>query len=197
MSNVSILTDKLDNLANSIALKSGASIPLTLDQMKAAVDSISTGGGGTIIIEDVPNATGTTLQITTNGSGGGSGSGQTASGTFTGDNGITVQIPCSFEPDLIRIYGDLSGDVSLRGISSLTFIKNDSMYVFSDTSTSSDAVGVPYAVTSGMVGFNDTDASLPHASYANGVLTIDMVSNTSSFRFTSGIEYTYKLSTLP
>lgn len=46
MSNVSISTDKLDNLANSIAMKSGASIPLTLDQMKTAVDSIVTGGGG-------------------------------------------------------------------------------------------------------------------------------------------------------
>lgn len=101
-----------------------------------------------------------------------------------------MQIPCSFEPDLIRVYGDLSGDVSLRGIASLTIIKNDSMSVFSDTSTSSDAVYQTYAVTSGMVGYNDV--SSPHASYANGVLTIDMITNTSSNRFTSGIEYTYK-----
>ena len=133
--------------------------------------------------------------VKTEGTGSGGSSGQSETGTFTGNNGITVQIPCSFEPDLIRVYGDLSGDVSLRGIASLTIIKNDSMSVFSDTTTSSDAVYQSYAVTSGMVGYNDV--SSPHASYANNVLTIDMVTNTSSTRFTSGITYTYKLSTLP
>lgn len=38
------------------------------------VGTASAGGGGTITIEEIPNATGTTLQITTNGSGGGGGS---------------------------------------------------------------------------------------------------------------------------
>ena len=133
--------------------------------------------------------------VKTAGTGSGGSSGQRETGTFTGNNGITVQIPCSFEPDLIRIYADLSGDVSLRGIVSLTFIKNDSMYVFSDTSSSSSDENAMYWVLHDMVGFNDS--SEPHASYANGVLTIDMISNTSAFRFTSGITYTYKLSTLP
>ena len=127
--------------------------------------------------------------------GGGGSSGQSETGTFTGDNGITVQIPCSFEPDLIRVYADLSGAVSLRGIASLTFIKNDSMYVFSDTSSSSSGENAMYWILHDMVGFNDS--SEPHASYANGVLTIDMISNTSAFRFASGVSYTYKFSTLP
>lgn len=122
--------------------------------------------------------------------GGGGSSGQSETGTFTGNNGLTVQIPCSFEPDLIRIYGDLSGDVSLRGIVSLTFVKNDYMSVISDASSSAYDEGLVYDVPFGMVGFNDT--SLPHASYSNGVLTIDMVTSTSSLRFASGIEYTYK-----
>lgn len=126
---------------------------------------------------------------------GGGSSGQSETGTFTGNNGITAQIPCSFEPDLICIYGDLSGAVSLRGIVSLTFIKNDSMYVFSDTSSSSSGENAMYWILHDMVGFNDS--SEPHASYANGVLTIDMISNTSAFRFASGVSYTYKLSTLP
>lgn len=127
--------------------------------------------------------------------GGGGSSEQSETGTFTGNNGITVQIPCSFEPDLIRVYADLSGAVSLRGIASLTFIKNDSMYVFSDTSSSSSDENAMYWILHDMVGFNNS--SEPHASYANGVLTIDMISNTSAFRFASGVSYTYKLSTLP
>ena len=69
---VIVTKSKLDSLAMSISNKSGVAIPLTIAQMKTAVDGISTGSGGSIIIEEIPNATGTTLQITTNGSGGGS-----------------------------------------------------------------------------------------------------------------------------
>lgn len=133
--------------------------------------------------------------VKTAGTGSGGSSGQSETGTFTGDNGITVQIPCSFEPDLIRVYGDLSGDVANRGITSLAIGKDDFMAVFSDTSTSGTSESMAYGVSHGMVGYNDT--SKPHASYSDGVLTIDMVTNTSSYRFTSGVSYTYKLSTLP
>lgn len=122
--------------------------------------------------------------------GGGGGSGQSITGTFTGNGGLSVQIPCSFDPDLIRVYGDLSGDVSLRGIVSLTFVKNDYMSVMGDSSSSAYNENLIYDVPFGMVGFNDT--SLPHASYENGTLTIDMVTSTSSLRFASGITYTYK-----
>lgn len=40
MSKVSITRSKLDNLATSISIKSGATLPLTLDQMIAAVDNM-------------------------------------------------------------------------------------------------------------------------------------------------------------
>lgn len=43
MSKVSITRSKLDSLANTISTKSGAALPLTLDQMDAAVRSISGG----------------------------------------------------------------------------------------------------------------------------------------------------------
>lgn len=132
------------------------------------------------------------------GSGGGSGdssSGQTVTGTFTGDNGITVQIPCSFAPDVIYIYGDLTGDVSYRGINSISIIKNNALYVTSDTSASTTTLNALY-FNSDITGYNESNSSVPHASYSNGVLTVDMVDNTSSNRFTSGITYTYKLSTL-
>jgi hypothetical protein len=45
---VIITKSKIDNLANSISTKSGVSTPMTLTQMKAAVDSIITGDGGVV-----------------------------------------------------------------------------------------------------------------------------------------------------
>lgn len=47
MSKVSITRSLLDDLAMSISAKSGEPVPLTLTEMKDAVDSIQTGGGGT------------------------------------------------------------------------------------------------------------------------------------------------------
>ena len=61
--NVVILKDKLDSLAGAIAAKAGVTLPLTLAQMKTAVDSITTGGG-------TPNLQAKTRTIT-------------AAGTFT------------------------------------------------------------------------------------------------------------------
>lgn len=45
MSKVLITRSKLDGLASTIAAKSGATLPLTIDQMDAAVDGIVVGGG--------------------------------------------------------------------------------------------------------------------------------------------------------
>lgn len=123
---------------------------------------------------------------------GGGTSGQTLTGTFTGDNGITVQISCSFAPDVIYIHGDLSGDVSYRGINSFSIIKDSALYVTSDTSTSATTLSATY-FNSDITGYNESNSSNPHASYSSGVLTIDMVSNTSSYRFMSGATYSYKL----
>ena len=46
MSKVSITRSLLDDLAMSISAKSGEAVPMTLTEMKDAVDSIQTGGGG-------------------------------------------------------------------------------------------------------------------------------------------------------
>ena len=45
MSKVLITRSKLDNLATAIAAKTGATLPLTIDQMQAAVESIQTSSG--------------------------------------------------------------------------------------------------------------------------------------------------------
>ena len=74
---------------------------------------------------------GTKTLGTASGSGSG-GTGQTATGTVTGDGTNILEIPCNFAPDLIYVYGDMSEDVANRGITSLTIIKDTSIYVGAD-----------------------------------------------------------------
>lgn len=124
--------------------------------------------------------------------GGGGVSKQEATGTVTGDGTTTLAIPCSFEPDEVYVYGDLSGDVNLRGIVSVMIIKNDVFYVTNDSSTSA-AQEIGYFIKHNITGYNESDTSNPHAAYANNTLTIDMVTNSSSTRFASSISYSYDL----
>lgn len=122
--------------------------------------------------------------------GGGGGGAQELTGTFTGNGGISVQIPCNFAPNLIYVYGDLSGDITLRGIVTFSLIKDMDIYVVSDTSSSGVSEAVVYG-THGISGYNDS--SNPHATYSNGILTLDNVTNSSSLRFASGVTYNYNL----
>ena len=61
------------------------------------------GGGGTITIEEIPNATGTTLQITTNGSSSGGGSPSATQHTISLEfsDGTDVDIPVYYNDSLI------------------------------------------------------------------------------------------------
>lgn len=122
--------------------------------------------------------------------GGGGGSAQTATGTFTGSGSITQSISCSFAPDLICVHGDLSGDPSLRGVITFAIIKDTSVLVTVDGSTSSYSPTL-HEDTYGIIGYGDV--STPHATYSSGTLTLDMATNSSSTRFASGITYNYKL----
>lgn len=125
---------------------------------------------------------------------GGSSDGQTATGTVTGSGTTMLEIPCSFEPDVIYVYGDMSDDVSNRGVVSLTIIKDTAIYITSDGSQSS-AQESGYVIHD-ITGYNESNTSEAHATYANNVLTVNTVENTSSMRFMSGLSYTYELSTL-
>ena len=114
----------------------------------------------------------------------------TITGTFTGDGTNIAQIACDFEPQEIYIYGDLSGDVSLRGI---VLIKNNTLYVIVDGSQSNNDE-VLSIMEHNIIGYNQSNSSTQtYASYSNNILTIDTVNNTSSTRFASGITYSYKL----
>lgn len=125
---------------------------------------------------------------------GGSSEGQTATGTVTGDGTTILEIPCSFEPDIIYVYGDMSDDVTNRGIVSVGIIKDTILCVSAGSSTSSTE---PYgAVFNNITGYNESDTENVHATYTNGTLTIDTAQNTSSSRFRSGQVYNYELSTI-
>lgn len=122
--------------------------------------------------------------------GGGGGSGQTATGTVSGTGTTTLEISCSFAPDLIYVHGDLTGSASLRGVVKFTIIKDTSITITNDTSTS-NTNEVLYGSATGITGYGDS--STPYAIYSNNVLTLDMVTDSSSTRFTSGVNYSYKL----
>ena len=129
-------------------------------------------------------------QVTGTGAGGGGGGTQTVTGTFVGDGTTTAQISCSFAPDTIYIFGDLSSDPSLRGVVSLTIIKDTEIIVTSDGSQSAVQEAL-FGAMHNITGYGPSDT--PHATYSNGTLTIDMVVNTSQARFASGVTYSYEL----
>ncbi len=273
MSKVSITRSLLDDLAMSISAKSGEAVPLTLTEMKDAVDGIQGGGtprtstdlvvsGATVTapagvyatdasksvasgtagtptatkgtvsnhsISVTPSVTNTTgyitgstktgtavtvsaselasgnKAITENGTNidvvgystvsvnvSGGTSVQTKTGTFTGSNGVSVDISCNFAPDLIYVYGNLSGSTSNRGVISITIVKDTMILQTSDTSSSSANESATYYASSGVAGYVG-NSSYCHATYSNSTLTIATGANTSSNRFTSGITYSYKL----
>ena len=124
-------------------------------------------------------------------SGGGS-SAQTATGTVSGSGSNILQIPCDFAPDLIYVYGDMSDDVANRGIVSMTIVKDTVVYMSVDTS-SSNVDEFANAIHHGIIGYNETDTTTPHASYSDGILSLDTaILNSSSGRWRSGQTYNYK-----
>lgn len=150
------------------------------------IKSITTNG--TYDAED-DNADGYS-SVTVNVPSGGSSS-QTATGTVAGSGTTILEIPCEFEPDLIHVYADLSEDVSLRGITTLTIIKDLVLYQMQDGSSGSASESIN--MLRGITGYNESSTTETHANYSNGILTIDTVSNSAGYRFTQGITYSYKL----
>jgi len=159
-------------------------------------------GGGTAQFDDTSDANATSSDIASGktayvngtkvtGTASGGSSAKTKTGTFSGNNTTSVQISCDFAPDLIYVYGNLTSSSNLRGVISIIIIKDTVIIQTSDTSTSSTNENLALAAhsVSGYV-YNN---SYTHATYSNGTLTINTVSNTSSNRFASGISYSYKL----
>lgn len=137
---------------------------------------------------DLPKTGGGTVRFYENGGGGG---GMTVTGTVVGNGTNVLQIPCEFEPDLIRIQGDLSEDVATRGIVFLTIIKDMDIYYGLDSSTSASITNI-FAIPN-ITGYNESDTSDIHATYSSGTLSVDTVQHSGSKRWPSGITYSYKL----
>ena len=116
---------------------------------------------------------------------------KTKTGTINGNGTITLNISCDFAPDLVYVLGDLSSSNNLRGVKSFTIIKGEEIFVTSDTSTSAANENM-YYIAHGITSYNESETSYPHGSYSNNTLTLNMVTNSSSTRFTSGVTYTYK-----
>ena len=145
-------------------------------------------GGGSLVITDVSNASGTTAEISVSGSGG---SVQTETGTFVGNDANVITIACDFAPDVIYIRGDLTTSASLRGICSVNIIKDTTIYVTADSSTSASDEYLLF-VAHGITGYN-TDTTYPYATYSNGILSVDTVMNSGTARWNSSVTYSYKL----
>jgi len=122
--------------------------------------------------------------------GGGGSSAQTATGTISGSGNNILQIPCDFAPDLIYVYGDMSGSASLRGCVSFTIIKDTYLEVTVDGSTSSTDEFILWNDHS-ITGYS-SDTSMPHGEYTNGVVRLDVIENSSAARFNAGVTYSYK-----
>lgn len=138
---------------------------------------------------DLPQTGGGTVRFYE--SGGGS-SVQVETGTVSGSGNNILQIPCDFAPDLIYVYGDMSDDVTNRGIVSITLIKDTVIYMSVDTSTS-NADEFANAIFHNIINYNETDTTTPHASYSDGVLSLDTaILNSSSGRWLNGQTYNYK-----
>ena len=215
------LNTDLTSIANAIRTKGGTSAQLAFPSgFVSAIADIPSGGSGGVIIEDTTDAAGGTVRTITgvtisgtktinqNGTGidvtsyesvdvavpsGGGSSSQTETGTFVGNDTVGQQISCNFAPDLIFIFGDLTHDVSLRGVMSVVIIKDMHIEVSGDGSTSSTS---PYFTTfnNGITDYNELNTGNgAYATYANGVLTVNMGERSSATRFNPNVTYSYKL----
>lgn len=135
----------------------------------------------------------TAAGVKTEGTASGGGGGGTKTGTVSGTGTKSIEIPCSFAPDYIFVVGDLSQTPSLRGIVMVTIIKDTEVFWARDGSSGSSSIS--YEAIVPITGYNESDTSHMHASYANNILTIDTGSTSSSNLFTSGITYSYELAT--
>lgn len=138
---------------------------------------------------DLPQTGGGTVRFYE--SSGGS-SAQTATGTVSGSGNNILQIPCDFAPDLIYVYGDMSEDVTNRGVVAMTIIKDTVLYMSVDTSTS-NTDEFARDIVHNIINYNEADTTIAHASYSNGILSLDTaILNSSSGRWRSGQVYNYK-----
>ena len=199
------------NLSIASVKYNGVSIPLvgsnaTPTGAISVVDTQDSHGGTvrTITALDISDTTAvasdvasgkyfyTAAGVKTSGTGSGGSSVKTKTGTVSGSGNTVLQISCDFAPDFVYVFGDLSSSASFRGVVSIIIIKDTAIYQTVDGSQSTTQETL-YDVGRNITGYNESQTSSAHASYSNGVFSIDCVDNTSACRFESGVSYSYQL----
>lgn len=193
-----------DNITIVDVTQSGGGTPAI-----SVVDTLDAKGGTvrTITALDISDTTATASDVavgkyfyTSNGtktagsnSGGGGSSGQSATGTISGDGTNVLEISCNFEPDLIHVYTDMSDDASKRGVASFIIIKGSmsQLIIYGSANNTSTTI---YEHFTSITGYGDVENA--HGTYSNGTLALTTVGNSSSLKFLSGQTYTYELKTL-
>ena len=166
MSQVLISENILENIANAIINKGGASAPLTPAQMAKAIGSIpSEGAVGSMIVKD---------------------------GTFIPVSDITaIDIPITFTPYMIVVWTTPTNPVNFTGFRMMLIVK-DEIAVNAFDSVTNSAIPVYYMHESQVVGYNDTHVDREAYAVLNGN-TLRVVSGNSYYlsKFKAGEEHKY------
>lgn len=166
MSQVLITENILENIANAIINKGGASAPLTPAQMAKAIGSIpSEGAVGSMIVKD---------------------------GTFIPVSDITaIDIPITFTPYMIVVWTTPTNPVNFTGFRMMLIVK-DEIAVNAFDSVTNSAIPVYYMHESQVVGYNDTHVDREAYAVLNGS-TLRVVSGNSYYlsKFKAGEEHKY------
>ncbi len=157
-------------------------------------------GGGTATFTDVTDTTAAAADVasgkyfytaagvrTAGTASGGGTSVKTATGTFTGNGTRTIDVTCSFEPDIVYVTSDpgttaSSGTVAfiiVRGMMTATRYRNNS--------TTNSHYAIP-----GITAMNTAGSSYSwRATYASGEVTLYCFSSNARGLLTNGRTYTY------
>ena len=166
MSQVLISENILENIANAIINKGGATAPLTPAQMAKAIGSIPSGSSsGNMVIKD---------------------------GLFVPVSDITaIDIPITFTPYMIAVWTTPVNPVNFTGFR-MMFLVKDEIAINAFDSVTNSAVPLYYMHESQVVGYNDTHVDREAYAVLNGN-TLRVVSGNSYYlsKFKAGEEHKY------
>lgn len=168
MSQVLISENILENIANAIINKGGATAPLTPAQMAKAIGSIPSGSSsGNMVIKD---------------------------GLFVPVSDITaIDIPITFTPYMIAVWTTPVNPVNFTGFR-MMFLVKDEIAINAFDSVTNSAVPLYYMHESQVVGYNDTHVDREAYAVLNGN-TLRVVSGNSYYlsKFKAGEEHKYMI----
>ena len=163
-----------------------------LQTAKADIKSAIEGKGVTVpvsaTLEDYPD-------LIDSISGGGGGSVQFNSGSFTGDQSVSAILSVGFEPDVVIIDADLDIDTAgWNGLRSVVIIKNSitiNCRHNNDTTTSANYSGTTKLGGEYPAYGSNNDGYCNYATYSNGVLTVTNATNHAIVQFINGQTYNW------